>query len=169
MLPRTPPVPFAGGNARCPALLEGSPDEAALARYGTLQTRFQEAGGYEIDADLDSELSALDLDPSQWTRAFDRLSGGERTCCLLAGLFARSAGYLLIDEPTNHLDRAGRALLADYLRGKGGFLLVSHDRTFLDACIDHVIALNSDTVETRRSTFSHSRAEFLASPTREPT
>ena len=66
----------------------------------------------------------------------------------------------LIDEPTNHLDRAGRALLASYLGAKRGFLLVSHDRTLLDTCVDHVIALNADTVETRRSTFSQWRAEF---------
>ncbi len=87
--------PFRRWEREMSGLLEGHPDEAALARYGTLQTRFQEAGGYEIDADLHGELSALDLDPSHWTRPFDRLSGGERTRCLLAGLFVRSAGYPL--------------------------------------------------------------------------
>ena len=85
---------------------------------------------------------------------FPDLSGGERTRCLLAGLFARDEGFVLIDEPTNHLDRPGRALLAAYLDSKPGFLLVSHDRAFLDACIDQVIALNRDTVETQRTRFS---------------
>ena len=85
---------------------------------------------------------------------------GERTRILLAGLFARDAGIVLIDEPTKHLDRAGRAHLASYLKGRSGFLLVSHDRAFLDACIDQVIAHNRDTVEARRTTFSVWRKHF---------
>ena len=136
-------------------------DDGALARYGTLQTRFQEAGGYEIDADLERELAALGIDSALRSRRFDRLSGGERTRCLLAGLFARQAGFPLIDEPTNHLDRAGRERVAEYLHAKPGFLMVSHDHAFLDACVDHVIALNPDTVETRRCSFSTWRSEFL--------
>lgn len=138
-----------------------SDDADALPRYGTLQTRFQEAGGYEIDVDLERELGALGIDAGLWLRRFDRLSGGEQTRCLLAGLFARQAGFPLIDEPTNHLDRAGRERVAGYLHGKPGFLMVSHDRAFLDACVDHVIALNPDTVETRRCSFSTWRSAFL--------
>lgn len=45
-------------------------------------------------------------------------------------------------SPTNHLDGQGRRLVADYLRRKKGFILVSHDRTFLDGCVDHIMALN---------------------------
>ena len=153
--------PYRRWEAEMAALLDGGDDDRNLDRYGTLQARFQEAGGYTIDADLERELAALDIGPSLRTRPFDRLSGGERTRCLLAGLFARDNGFALVDEPTNHLDRGGRALLAEYLRAKPGFLLVSHDRAFLDACIDHVIALNRDTVETRRGAFSTWRAEFL--------
>ncbi len=136
-------------------------DDTALARYGTLQTRFQEAGGYEIDADLERELVALGIGAALWPRRFDRLSGGEQTRCLLAGLFARQAGFPLIDEPTNHLDRAGRKRVAEYLHAKSGFLIVSHDRAFLDACVDHVIALNPDTAETRRCSFSAWRHAYL--------
>ncbi len=153
--------PYRRWEAEMAALLDGGDDDRNLDRYGTLQARFQEAGGYTIDADLERELAALDIGPSLRTRPFDRLSGGERTRCLLAGLFARDNGFALVDEPTNHLDRGGRARLAEYLRAKPGFLLVSHDRAFLDACIDHVIALNRDTVETRRGAFSTWRAEFL--------
>ena len=143
------------------ARLLDTDDDSNLARYGTLQTRFQEAGGYEIDADLERELSALGIDGALRSRRFDRLSGGEQTRCLLAGLFARQAGFPLIDEPTNHLDRAGRERVAEYLHAKHGFLIVSHDRAFLDACADHVIALNPDTVETRRCSFSTWRHAFL--------
>jgi len=151
--------PFRHWEREMARLLDAG-DDAALAHYGTLQTRFQEAGGYEIDADLERELAALGIDSRLRSRRFDRLSGGERTRCLLAGLFARQAGFPLIDEPTNHLDRAGRERVAEYLHAKPGFLMVSHDRAFLDACVDHVIALNPDTVETRRCTFSTWRKTF---------
>ena len=153
--------PFRRWEREMARLLGASDDDDALARYGALQTRFQEAGGYEIDADLERELAALGIDSALWSRRFDRLSGGEQTRCLLAGLFAHQAGFALVDEPTNHLDRAGRERVAEYLHAKSGFLIVSHDRAFLDACVDHVIALNPDTVETRRCTFSTWRSAFL--------
>ena len=152
--------PYRRWEAEMATLLEGTHDRRTLGSYGALQARFQEAGGYTIDADVERELDALDMGPSLRVRPFNELSGGEQTRCLLAGLFARDDGFPLIDEPTNHLDRGGRALLAEYLRTKPGFLLVSHDRAFLDACVDHVIALNPDTVETRRGSFSTWRAEF---------
>ena len=66
------------------------------------------------------------------TARFDTLSGGEQTRVMLSALFAREDAYPLIDEPTNSLDAPGRAMLADYLRRKDGFLLVSHDRAFLN-------------------------------------
>ena len=141
-------------------LLEECQDELALERFGALQARFQEAGGYSIDANLEEELDSLDIGPALRERKFGTLSGGEQTRCLLAGLFARHAGFPLIDEPTNHLDRAGRARLANYLSDKPGFLIVSHDRAFLDGCVDHTIALNSETVEVHRGSVSTWRTNF---------
>ena len=152
--------PFRRWEAEMAGLLDAGGDTASLERFGALQARFQEAGGYEIEAQVSRELGALDIGTALRHRPFRDLSGGERTRCLLAGLFARDEGFVLIDEPTNHLDRAGRARLAAYLDTKSGFLLVSHDRAFLDACIDHVIALNRDTVETQRTTFSVWREHF---------
>ena len=98
------------------------------------------------------ELNQLDVDDSVLDRPFSTLSKGEQTKALLAALFAREDVYPLIDEPTNHLDAHGRALVADYLHRKGGrspaggFLLVSHDRAFLNRCIDHVLSLNRSDV-----------------------
>ncbi|MBQ4580096.1 MAG: ABC-F family ATP-binding cassette domain-containing protein [Clostridia bacterium] len=92
------------------------------------------------------ELNQLDVDDSVLDRPFSTLSKGEQTKALLAALFAREDAYPLIDEPTNHLDAHGRALVADYLRRKDGFLLVSHDRAFLNRCIDHVLSLNRSDV-----------------------
>lgn len=92
------------------------------------------------------ELNQLEADDSILDRPFRTLSKGEQTKVLLAALFAREDAYPLIDEPTNHLDAHGRALVADYLRRKDGYLLVSHDRAFLNRCIDHVLSLNRSDV-----------------------
>lgn len=96
------------------------------------------------------ELNQLRVTQDALYRPFATLSKGEQTKALLCALFAREDVYPLIDEPTNHLDAYGRGLVAEYLRRKDGFLLVSHDRAFLNRCIDHVCSLNrSDAWVTR--------------------
>ena len=100
------------------------------------------------------ELSALQLPTTIMERTFETLSGGEKTKIQLAALFLHEQRFLLIDEPTNHLDAEGRAVLAAYLRHKKGFLLVSHDRHFLDLCIDHVIALNRSNITVQSGNFA---------------
>lgn len=145
--------PFRTWERRIEALLLQG-DEVSLAEYGELESTYRSRGGYEIDVRLQTELGALAVPESLWSRQLGSLSGGEQTRVLLAGLFAAGTEFPLIDEPTNHLDLDGRRILASYLAEKTGFLLVSHDRAFLDACIDHVVALNPDTVETQRSSYS---------------
>ena len=99
------------------------------------------------------ELSLLDAEDILYQQ-FDTLSYGEQTKALLAGLFLRENLFLLIDEPTNHLDIDGRRRLAEYLSRKKGFILVSHDRAFLDGCIDHVLAVNRMDIEVQKGNFS---------------
>ncbi len=104
---------------------------------------------------LSWELSKLGLEETVLDRPFATLSGGEQTRALLAALFLDEGAYPMIDEPTNHLDGPGRALVAEYLRTLDrGFLLVSHDRAFLDGCVDHILALNRTGPELVRGTFS---------------
>lgn len=101
------------------------------------------------------ELNRLGLDEDILDRPFSSLSGGEQTRAGLARLFCQEDGYPMLDEPTNHLDEAGRTLTARYLRGLDrGFLLVSHDRAFLDACTDHTLALNRTGPELVQGNFS---------------
>ena len=69
-------------------------------------------------------------------------------------MFSGENDFLLIDEPTNHLDRESRETVKKYLAGKKGFILVSHDRDFLDACIDHVLVLNRHSIEVQTGNFS---------------
>jgi len=100
------------------------------------------------------EMAALGLDEALLWRPFASLSHGEQTKLLLALLFARENRFLLIDEPTNHLDAQGRALVSRYLSGKKGFILVSHDRAFLDGCVDHILSINRANIEVQRGNFS---------------
>ncbi|MBQ8311663.1 MAG: ABC-F family ATP-binding cassette domain-containing protein [Clostridia bacterium] len=106
----------------------------------------QAAAPQAEDWQLIRECSLLQLTEDALYRPFATLSRGEQTKALLAALFSREDVYPLIDEPTNHLDAHGRELVADYLRRKDGFLLVSHDRAFLNRCIDHVLSLNKSDI-----------------------
>ena len=87
-------------------------------------------------------------------RPFGTLSPGERTKVLLAVLFSGDNDFLLIDEPTNHLDQEARENVKIYLASKKGFILVSHDRDLLDACIDHCLVLNRKSIEVQSGNFS---------------
>ena len=100
------------------------------------------------------ELNLLNIDESLVYREFETLSKGEQTKILLAILFTIEDGFLLIDEPTNHLDMDGRKIVSEYLKSKKGFLLISHDRDFLDGCINHVISLNRNSIDVQSGNFT---------------
>ena len=103
---------------------------------------------------IQRELSLLCMAEEVLYRPFATLSNGEQTKVLLAGLFLRENSFLLIDEPTNHLDIGAREIVARYLNGKAGFILVSHDRMFLDGCIDHILSINKANIELQSGNFS---------------
>ena len=104
--------------------------------------------------ELMRELSLLEVDEDVLCRPFGTLSKGEQTKILLAAMFLKENRFLLIDEPTNHLDMRGRRIVSDYLNTKKGFILVSHDRAFLDGCVDHVLSINKADIEIQRGNFS---------------
>lgn len=100
------------------------------------------------------ELSLLQVSEDVLYRPFATLSSGEQTKVLLATLFLKENSFLLIDEPTNHLDVKARKIVSDYLRSKRGFILVSHDRAFLDNCVDHILSINKTNIEIQKGNFS---------------
>lgn len=106
------------------------------------------------DWQLIRELNLLEVSNDVLYRPFDTLSNGEQTKVLLAALFLKENRFLLIDEPTNHLDINGRKIVSEYLRRKCGFILVSHDRSFLDNCIDHILSINRTNIEIQKGNFS---------------
>lgn len=100
------------------------------------------------------ELGQLEIDAELLYRPFGTLSFGERTKVMLAVLFSGENDFLLIDEPTNHLDQNAREIIKKYLASKKGFILVSHDRDLLDACVDHVLVLNRSSIEVQSGNFT---------------
>lgn len=103
---------------------------------------------------LKKELALLAISEEVLYRPFGTLSYGEQTKVLLAALFMQQNHFLLIDEPTNHVDMEGRKIISDYLKQKKGFILVSHDRTFLDNCIDHILSINKTNIEVQKGNFT---------------
>ena len=104
--------------------------------------------------ELERELSCLEVRSDVLRRPFSTLSNGEQTKVLLAALFLNEGRFLLIDEPTNHLDARARAAVSAYLKRKKGFILVSHDRNFLDGCVDHVLSINRANIEVQSGNVS---------------
>ncbi len=100
------------------------------------------------------EMAKLQLDVAVLYRPYGTLSNGEQTKLQLAVLFSKENHFLLIDEPTNHLDIRGRELVSKYLSSKKGFILVSHDRTFLDGCVDHILSINKSDIQICKGNFS---------------
>ena len=108
-------------------------EDTDMARYGSLRTAFETAGGYETDMRYNMMTGGLGISAEMQERPFSSLSGGEKTRVSLARLMLSGTDLLLLDEPTNHLDLESIEWLEEYLRTfKGTVLTVSHDRYFLD-------------------------------------
>ncbi|QAS51430.1 Lsa family ABC-F type ribosomal protection protein [Halobacillus litoralis] len=106
------------------------------------------------------EISYLDVDAEAMYRPFETLSNGEQTKVLLAALFLNEGQFLLIDEPTNHLDTEGRKIVSNYLSKKKGFILISHDRDFVDGCVDHILSINRANIEVQSGNYSSWKLNF---------
>ncbi|GGB62753.1 ATP-binding cassette domain-containing protein [Virgibacillus dakarensis] len=113
-----------------------------IEKYGALQEKFQEDGGYEIDSRIRRIMSGLklaDLAEKDW----GQLSGGERTKVGLAKLLLTEPDLLLLDEPTNHLDLSAIEWLTDFIRQYAGtVMIVSHDRYFLDETVTSIFEMD---------------------------
>ncbi len=139
------------------AALEHDHSEAAMAKYGRDLERFEQDGGYTYHARVDQVLEGLGFDPEQSkVRGLDKLSGGERGRVGLARQLVLAGDVLLLDEPTNHLDLETTRWLENYLRTTDRtVILVSHDRAFLSAVVDHVLHVESRTMTPYAGTYEH--------------
>ena len=121
---------------------EGPEYAAAAERYSMLQERFHSLDGYALDAQVGSVLTGLGFGKNDWNRQTDEFSGGWQMRIALAKLLLARPNLLLLDEPTNHLDLETRNWLEDYLKSYPfGYILISHDRYFLDVTIDRTVEI----------------------------
>jgi len=135
-------------------------DEKSLVIYSDLLEHYKDQRGYEIEGRIEKEFKLLGMNTDLLSRDFYTLSSGEQTRSLILSLFLKKNSFPLIDEPTNHLDMKGRIILADYLSNKRGFIIVSHDRYFLDLCIDHVISINKSNITVNKGNYFSWKENF---------
>ncbi|MGH7723745.1 MAG: ABC-F family ATP-binding cassette domain-containing protein [Candidatus Dormibacteria bacterium] len=127
-----------------------APDDldSVMAEYGELQHAYQDAGGYDVEARAREALGGLGIDPALQGRDPRRLSGGQKRRVELSKLLLADADLLLIDEPTNHLDLASIEWLEAFMAEvRSTFVLVSHDRRFLDSVCTSVLELGHGVAE----------------------
>jgi ATP-binding cassette subfamily F protein 3 len=116
--------------------------ESAAERFSMLQERFHTLDGYALDAQVGGVLTGLGFGKEDWARQTDEFSGGWQMRIALAKLLLAKPNLLLLDEPTNHLDLETRNWLEDYLKNYPfGYILISHDRYFLDVTIDRTVEI----------------------------
>jgi ATP-binding cassette subfamily F protein 3 len=120
----------------------GAGYQSAAERFSTLQERFQTLDGYALDAQVGGVLTGLGFSKDDWARQTDEFSGGWQMRIALAKLLLAKPNLLLLDEPTNHLDLETRNWLEGYLKSYPfGYILISHDRYFLDETIDRTVEI----------------------------
>ncbi|CDO04012.1 ABC transporter ATP-binding protein [Oceanobacillus picturae] len=121
-------------------------DPAKLERhmeiYGTLLDKFQQDGGYEMDAQVRQVLNGLQMTELE-NKKWHQLSGGEKTKVGLAQLLLKAPDLLLLDEPTNHLDFLAIEWLTSFIKHyEGTVIIVSHDRYFLDETVTSILEMD---------------------------
>ncbi|MCA9728103.1 MAG: ABC-F family ATP-binding cassette domain-containing protein [Candidatus Eisenbacteria bacterium] len=144
-----------GLEARLETPLAESETEALLARHTRLEEEFRHRDGYEIDRQVDRVLRGLGFTLSDFGRSVDTLSGGWQMRVAPAKLLLERPDALLLDEPTNHLDLEAREWLEGFLRDyPGAFVVVSHDRYFLDQTVNRITDLMTRQLVDYSGTYS---------------
>src|SRR5207253_959470 len=130
-------------TGRMSELDHSSPEYDQVAdRYHRIQHEFQMRDGYAIEAQVGTVLSGLGFPKEDWHRHTDEFSGGWQMRIALAKLLLQQPNLLLLDEPTNHLDLESRNWLEEYLSNYPfAFVLISHDRYFLDVTVSRIVEI----------------------------
>src|ERR1700691_5784590 len=130
-------------TARMQELDQSSPEYAQVAqRYQRLEHEFRTRDGYAIEAEVGRVLMGLGFRKEDWERQTEEFSGGWQMRIALAKLLLQKPNLLLLDEPTNHLDLEARNWLEEYLTTyPHAFVLISHDRYFLDITVERIVEI----------------------------
>jgi len=132
--------------------------EKILERYSDLQHEFEHEGGFEYTAKAESILQGLGFDRDMWSLETEKLSGGQQNRLGLACLLLAAPDILLLDEPTNHLDVNAVEWLEEFLREyEAAYVIISHDRYFLDRACHRIIDLENG----RASSYTGNYSDYL--------
>ena len=116
--------------------------ERLLEHYAELQHDYEHANGYSLHAEVERVLTGVGFQKADWQRPIAEFSGGQQNRAMLARVLLTKVDVLLLDEPTNHLDLNGIEFLEEFLEEfRGSYLLISHDRTFLNRTVGKIIEL----------------------------
>jgi ATP-binding cassette subfamily F protein 3 len=151
-------------------MAEGEDSASVHDKYDALTHRFENEGGYEMVAEVDKALSGLGFEKADFSRPLSSLSGGQKNRAMLARAILSDPDVLLLDEPTNHLDFQAVEFLEEYLaRSRRAYLVVTHDRRFLDRVADTIIDLENGRLSEYSggySAYKRQKAERILSATR---
>jgi ATP-binding cassette, subfamily F, member 3 len=144
-------------TARMSEVDHASAEYAQVAeRYQRLEHEFQMNDGYAIEAQVGSVLMGLGFTKEDWQRQTDEFSGGWQMRIALAKLLLEKPNLLLLDEPTNHLDLEARNWLEEYLTSYPyAFVLISHDRYFLDVTVGKIVEIWNKRVHFYPGNYEH--------------
>ena len=152
------------------AMADGQDTSSLHDRYDALSHRFENEGGYDMVAEVDKALSGLGFEKSDFARRLGELSGGQKNRAMLARAILSSPDVLLLDEPTNHLDFQAVEFLEDYLaRSRRAYLVVTHDRRFLDRVAGEIVDLENGRLTDYSggySAYRRQKAERILTATR---
>ena len=125
-----------------------SPEYTAISeRFHRVENEFSARDGYSIESQVGSVLNGLGFPKEDWPRRTEEFSGGWQMRIALAKLLLQKPNILLLDEPTNHLDLEARNWLEEYLGDyPNAFVLISHDRYFLDTTVKRIVEIWNKTV-----------------------
>jgi ATP-binding cassette subfamily F protein 3 len=151
-------------------MAEGEDSPAIHDKYDALSHRFENEGGYDMVAEVDKALTGLGFDKAEFERPLSELSGGQKNRAMLARAILSSPDVLLLDEPTNHLDFQAVEFLEEYLaKSRKAYLVVTHDRRFLDRVAEEIIDLENGRLTDYSggySAYKTQKAERLLTATR---
>ena len=130
--------------------------DKVLARYSDLQHEYEHEGGFEYSAKAEAILQGLGFDRDSWQMETGKLSGGQQNRLGLARLLLSDPDVLLLDEPTNHLDVTAVEWLEEFLQTyAAAFVIISHDRYFLDRACQRIIELENGQASSYKGNYSH--------------
>ena len=129
--------------------------DGLVRRQNELQERFEELDGYQYKGRIRSALIGLGFSEEDFDRSISTLSGGQKTRVSLGRLLLSNSNLLLLDEPTNHLDISSVEWLEGFLQSyKGSFIIISHDRYFLDKVTNRTFELEYGRLRTYNGGYS---------------